>query len=305
MWPTRETRRQEIISRLMEHSRSVRQLPGITPTVRLEVLATQFIASERREDYYKRIQSRTVSASRADPNDIAFDAERAVAYHMHVGNHEEAAWLIFLMTHFAKPVEGGWLRLCDVYGQLGAGKWDWNTVSADPEAFMEWVESNWHSIRGKFGNHRKYESMSPNASRSFRRVLKDYLRWIGPRGHVHYFADATRAAGNNPETIFNFLFENMQVVSFGRLAKFDYLALIGRFGLIPMFPGSAYLNGATGPARGARLLFDGNPESQTRTTNLQEYIDALDQDIRVGMQVMEDALCNWQKSPEIFVHFKG
>jgi hypothetical protein len=31
----------------------------------------------------------------------------------------------------------------------------------------------------------------------------------------------------------------------------------------------------------------------------------LEADLGVGMQAMEDALCNWQKSPRRFVHFKG
>jgi hypothetical protein len=31
----------------------------------------------------------------------------------------------------------------------------------------------------------------------------------------------------------------------------------------------------------------------------------LDADLKVGMQVLEDALCNWQKSPAHFERFRG
>jgi hypothetical protein len=89
------------------------------------------------------------------------------------------------------------------------------------------------------------------------------------------------------------------------LAKFDYLSLIGRYGLAPIAAGSAYLDGATGPGRGARLLVDGNPTSRTSNSALQTALDALDQRLNVGMGVMEDALCNWQKSPGRFVHYRG
>ena len=34
-------------------------------------------------------------------------------------------------------------------------------------------------------------------------------------------------------------------------------------------------------------------------------LDALDADLHVTMKVMEDVLCNWQKSPNRFIHFKG
>lgn len=304
-WPSREKRRQEIINSLRFHSANVRTLLGITSLEKLETLATQFIASERREDYYKLVQARQISVDRVDPNSEKFDAERAVAFYVENGEREEAAWLIFLMTHFARPAESGWLRLRDVYGKLGTGIWDWKTVSADPGKFISWVEDHWQAIRGKFGNHRKYESLSPTSNRNFRRVVTDYLNWIGPSGHTKFFANATKVAGNDPGVIFDALYTQIKILSFGRLAKFDYLAMIGRYGIAPIHAGYAYFDGATGPARGAKLLFDGKADSSTSNGQLQQYVDALDKDIRVGMQVMEDALCNWQKSPDQFKHFKG
>lgn len=97
----------------------------------------------------------------------------------------------------------------------------------------------------------------------------------------------------------------MTITSFGRLAKFDYLALIGRYGIAPISAGSAYLDGATGPLRGARLLFDGRVDGLTSGEVLQQLLDQLDGYLGVGMQVLEDALCNWQKNPLSFEHFRG
>ncbi|MET3779011.1 hypothetical protein ABID20_004599 [Rhizobium alvei] len=265
----------------------------------------QFVASLRREDYYRYVQEKAVSARKADPNSGTFDAERAVAYHMQNGNVEEAAWLLFLMTHFARPASSGWLRLQQVYGRLGTGVWDWQTVSNNPLAMISWLAANWMSIGGKFGNHRKYESLRPNSNRSFSDVLLSYLGWIGPAGHQAFFAAKTQQAGNNPATIFDALYRSMNVTTFGRLAKFDYLTLIGRYGIAPVEPGSAYFKGATGPASGARLLFTGARTSSATETQLQIWVDELDASLHVGMAVMEDALCNWQKSPTAFVHFKG
>ena len=107
-----------------------------------------------------------------DPNDLSFDAERAVAYHLQKGDVDEAAWLVFLMTHFARPEDAGWRRLRDVYGRLGAGVWDWKTVSANPAAFTSWIAANWQNVRGKFGNHRKYESLRDDADRGPERWSK-------------------------------------------------------------------------------------------------------------------------------------
>ncbi len=160
-------------------------------------------------------------------------------------------------------------------------------------------------MRGKFGNHRKYASLRPDAKGTTREVVESYVAWIGPGGHARFFADVVRRAGNDPHLIFDVLYGELPVVGFGRLAKFDYLSLIGRYGIAPIEAGSAYLAGATGPADGARLLFDGRRDGRSPVRQLQALLDALDRDLCVGMAVMEDALCNWQKSPTRFVHYKG
>jgi hypothetical protein len=136
-------------------------------------------------------------------------------------------------------------------------------------------------------------------------VVDSYVAWVGSDGHARLFADAVRRTGNDPHTIFDALYRTLTVKSFGRLAKFDYLSLIGRYSIAPVDAGSAYLNGATGPARGARLLFDGRTDGPSSLQAIQRMLDALDADLQVTMKVIEDALCNWQKSPTHFVHFKG
>jgi hypothetical protein len=305
MWPSWEAEKLRIEAALRRHSESLRPLPGIAEPDACNTLAWQFVASLRRESYYRQVQRKAISARRADPNNPAFDAERAVAYHLQQGNVDEACWLVFLMTHFARPEDSGWTRLKDVYGKLGGGIWDWKTVSADPTAFTSWLAANSRNIRGKFGNHRKYETLRDDSGRGTGKVVESYVSWIGSEGHGRKFADVVRAAGNDPHTIFDALYRSLRVVSFGRLAKFDYLSLICRYSIAPIDAGSAYLQGATGPAEGAHLLFDGRRDGPSSLESLQTWLDALDRDLHVTMKVMEDALCNWQKCPTRFIHFKG
>ncbi|MGJ3629295.1 hypothetical protein AB5I41_24985 [Sphingomonas sp. MMS24-JH45] len=182
----------------------------------------QMVASLRREAYYRVVQAKPISAARADPHSVSFDPERAISFHMQRGDVDEAGWLIFLMTHFARPLSG-WQRLKDVYGALGTGRWDWKTVSGNPAAFYAWLAANWRQVGGAFGNHRKYESLNPAAARPMRRAVADYIAWIGPAGHAAFFANAVRAAGNNPHTIYDHLYRSLKVLTFGRLARFDYL----------------------------------------------------------------------------------
>lgn len=305
MWPTRTLMNDRIFEALGEHSNTVRNLPGVALPEARRVLALQFSASARREDYYRIVAERKAMPERANPNSTHFDAERAVTYYIQSGQIDEAYWLLFLMTYFARPADTGWLRLKDFYGMLGAGTLTWKTVYNNPEAVLAWLNENWTSIRGKFGNHRKYESLDPNSTRCFRLVIKSYLDWIGGDSQAKFFSEFVRNSGNDPHAVFDKFYTSLRVFTFGRLAKFDYLSLLGRYGLIPAVAGSAYLSGATGPKRGVKLLFLGDPLAACSIRSLQKWLDELDQRLGLGMAIMEDALCNWQKSPTVFVHYKG
>ena len=91
------------------------------------------------------------------------------------------------------------------------------------------------------------------------------------------------------------------VARFGRTARFDYLTMVGKLGLAAIEPPSTYMEGSTGPVRGARLLFGGRENA----TTLDSWLVELEAELHVGMQVLEDALCNWQKSPNEFKPFRG
>jgi hypothetical protein len=97
------------------------------------------------------------------------------------------------------------------------------------------------------------------------------------------------------------------VVSFGRTARFDYLAMVGKLGLGAIEPGSAYIRESTGPLLGAKLLFKNNRQATVRGAVLDDWLVELDAKLGVefGLQVLEDSLCNWQKNPDRFVPFRG
>ncbi|UNU44529.1 hypothetical protein EAO27_18790 [Sphingopyxis sp. YF1] len=306
-WPKKEARRQQIEQALVAFEQNVAPLPGMPTPVERYVLSRQIIASIRREEYFEILQKRgAISARRADPNDPAFEAEAGVVYLIQSGQIDEAAWLIFLMVFFAKPEVSGWTRLKDVYGKLGQGKWDWATVSGNPAALTAWLTANWRKIRGKFGNHRKYESMRPDANRPIGGSFATYIGWVSASGgHVPHFAGLVQAAGNDPHVIFDAFYRAIPVKGFGRLGRFDWVAMLARYGLIPAEAGSAYLDGATGPTNGAKLLFFNDRKANVSTADIQARLNQLDQHLNVGMEILEDSLCNWQKKPRQFEHFKG
>jgi hypothetical protein len=298
---------------LYTFNRGIRRLPGIDdPAVRATLLE-QLLESIHRVKYVTTMRGRKLSSRRADPNDSLFDPLKAAIIQERRGNTEEAFWLIFLFVHFGKNARGGWRYAREVYGRLGdPGRWDWAATSADPWRFREWLDINQGKLKrrellGGFGNHRKYQSLEAYSASGTGAAVESYVNWVSPpRTHRDLMEEACMLADGDPRAAFDHLYRSMDaVISFGRTARFDYLAMIGKLDLAQIEPGSAYIRNSTGPLAGARLLFTGKRTSKLNASMLEPWLTDLGSHLDVGMQVIEDALCNWQKSPREFKPFRG
>ena len=292
----------------------VLKLPGIYPAGYLHCLVEQLVESLRRIEFVHWVRDNQHDPRRMDPHSDLFDPLRAAALRLRYGEVDEAYWLTFIATHFGKHARDGWRLARDVYGKLGGpGLWDWQTISVNPTAFRVWLAAHESRLSGgdgvsrRFSNHRKYESLKASSVAGTAAVFDSYVQWVRPpRTHQDMIRDAHKLVGQNPKEVFRHLYGQMCAVRrFGRLAKFDYLTMLGKLGIAPIDPGSAYLSDATGPLRGARLLFAGNASAALSGRALDEKLLILDEHLKVGMQTLEDAICNWQKSPGRFIAFKG
>lgn len=305
---------QQLRQGLALYEQQVRPLIGIQDAACRDTLIKQFVESLRRIRYVTRIAQRDVSGNRADPASDLFDPERAAVFHQHQGNLDEAFWLVFLSVHFGKPRRGGWRLVSDIYGQLGNGNlWDWARISANPTAFRQWLSTNLVVLNGgdgvirRFGNHRKYESLHPYSEHGTGSAIESYVNWVVRLGtHSMVIQDSTTQTDGTPRAMFDYLYRSMDdVMRFGRTAKFDYLTMVGKLGLAPIEPGSTYMQGATGPFKGAKLLFGNNATATLNRPELDAWVIQLESYLQIGMQPMEDALCNWQKNPSVFIAFRG
>jgi hypothetical protein len=286
-----------------------RPLVAIRSAVNREALLEQLLESIHRVEFVAALRARKLSNLRAEPNDELFDPLKAAILHARQDDIEEAFWLVFLFVHFGKNARAGWRYAREVYGRLGEGaRWDWRTTSGDPAAFRAWLNAHQDDLKregvpGGFGNHRKYESLDGYSAKGTGATVEGYVRWVNPPGtHQQLVEQAYQRTEGDPRKAFHDLYQSMEVVPrFGRTARFDYLTMLGKLGLARIEAPSAYLQKATGPLTGARLLF-GTGEG---ATTVDQWLIELDGYLKVGMQVLEDALCNWQKSPSKFKPFRG
>lgn len=307
---TRAALRAQLMAGLQEYERANGALPGIAQPERRAALVEQLIDSTRRTRYFEHLLERPGGPRVADPNAAAFNPLRAAIFHDRIGNRDDAFWLVFLFVHFGKHRRSKWGLIADVYGRLGDGNlWSWNHVAANVRVFREWLHEHGEEIRSReprrgFGNHRKYESLSGWNDNGTGAVVASYVDWVGNSGHDVRIAQITATAGT-PTARFNALYKSVQVIRrFGRTGAFDYCATLANLRLVPIEPSAACLAGATGPLAGARLLAS-EPGQSLAPSALETALTPLRAKLGVGFDVLEDALCNWQKSPAEFKPFRG
>jgi hypothetical protein len=279
--------------------------PGLTSAARVEAFVGQLVASDRRRRFIEHYQfSNRLTARQADPGSGVFDPYAAAVLANRNGDIDDALWLVFLATHFSRHRSAKWRYVTNVYGALGQGRWDWHAVVSDISAFRSWLLANVEKIRGPkprgFGNHRKYESLTLTGA-----VAESYVDWIDPsRGHTNAFARAvggTKGTTNNSADQFDILYRSMDAVyRFGRLARLDYLTTAYRLGIIGTAARRPYVSEASGPLTGARLLFGALSPADAELSSIE--FGSL---VGIDFAVLEDALCNWQKSPDVFIRFSG
>jgi len=310
--PKDQARAQQLNAALQSFHQRKYRLPGIRDRHYRHSLLEQILESIHRIEFVTLIRTRPLSANRADPSSDAFDPLKAGILHEQAGQIDEAFWLVFIFVHFGKNRRTGWRLARDVYGALGGQPWTWARTSADPAAFRGWLASWQVTLEGRdgiarhFGNHRKYQSLDAASPFGTGAAFVSYIGWVGPtRSHATLMQQTLQQCAGNPRHTFDYLYRSMSAVkSFGRTARFDYLTMIGKLGLAPIEPGSTYMQGATGPVQGARLLF-GDPDGALSLKEFDMRLIQLGGELNVGMQVLEDALCNWQKSPQKFRPFRG
>ncbi len=267
----------------------------------------QLVDSVRRVEYVSAVQRRGISPDRRDPQSELFDPVLGAIVCRDAGEREEALWLVFLSVHCGKHLHEGWSLVRQLYAGLGPGsEWTWHRVSTNLATFRRWLhdkDTEWQAlrVRPKFGNHRKYVSLAGLGPRGTGEVVETYVRAMGPTGsQQQWIEDALARHDGDRGLAFDDLYQSLGAVQqFGRLAKFDFLCMLTKCELADIAPGHAYLRQSTGPLRGARLMF------RTNGSALDRAAIQLGASLDVGMQVIEDALCNWEKSPAHYRRFRG
>lgn len=311
MRPGDVTEAKRLASAIGAYVKHYGQLPGLAQDPNAEtVLIEQIVESQRRNRYVSHLLSTQLNPARTDPHSDLFDPIRAAILHRQAGNLDEAYWMIFLYAHFGKHRISQYAYAADIYGRRGTHPyWTWSHISGHVSDFRTWLDANKAAIRashkpGGFGNHRKYESLDGWSYSGTGAVVESYVDWVGDHGHVARIQGITGSPTGHKG--FDELYKSLDTVHrFGRTARFDYLMMANKVGLLTGPPTHAHLRSATGPQRGVKLLATGEAKGAMSPSDQDTLLSNLEKHLLVGYDVLEDALCNWQKSPTVFKPFRG
>ena len=274
-----------------------KQLGANLPNISYEILALQLIDSVEHENQIKALADTKISSACCDPNSDSFDPIKAIVF-LKDSDYDEACWLSFLLIYTDDSADNDWPFMRLLYKGVGLDiprlTWKAVTEHSDLVTQLDTVASALarQQPKPKFGHHRAYESLAQLPA-----VFTSYIGFINEQGgHKALFQPNKSNVDKQSyfETLYSLIRQN--IYRFGRLSTFEYLCLLGKMGLADVEPDSCYIAEASGPKRGAKLLFGmlNNEQLDAHAVGLADYMD-------VGYQEMEAAICHWQKSPNRYI----
>lgn len=299
--------RTKLLARLAVFEAASGALPGIAQQNQRNAFVEQIVDSVRRVEFVHRLTEADLSPARASPHSTIFDPIRGAIIHEKADETDEAWWLTFLAIHCGRHLVDGWELCRRIYAGDGPGKeWTWARISENPKALSAWLDAKntaWLAAgtRPRFGNHRKYESLAEDSKTGSGQTVRTYVEWVLRWGdHAAMLEDVLAKTGQDEHSAFDQIYDSMSAVNrFGRLARFDFLCMVNKIGLASISPSHPYIDNASGPKSGAKLLMGQQPGK------FNKPMSKLARALKVDMQVMEDALCNWSKSPAGYKAFRG
>lgn len=294
------------IKEMLDNAKQEIDLPGIDSYPEEHTFIKQILDSTKRIQYLKIIQDRGCSISRANPYTNGFNPLMGAVALLNENNYDEACWLVFLYVLFGKDKRGYGL-LKSFYNRLGDENslHSYHYVVQNLDEVGEWIEVNRAALKanGNFGNHRKYESLK-NSPKGIINTIRSYIELMH-LGHEEYFESIINIVGNDRFKLFDYLYKDFsKIFRYGRLSIFDHLTMLGKLNIIEIEPASCYIKDATGPKDGLKDLLN-LQNIDNKTLEQVSIIISNHLKLPFKMQILEDALCNWQKSKTVYIRFKA
>ena len=272
-------------------------LNGKIDGLRLNVLAKQTYDSIRRIEIYKAYKTK---ANKSVKNKEPFSHTSnpfILAQRSDLGM-QDRLWILYLATYFGKSNKSGWTLFNRAAFKKDGSLIRFAEVKNDLDSYFQFLSSFDFFADCDYSNHRKFTAK----------------KLIGPNGvfkSLEFFVNNIELFISENEKDFHEMYVlAKKIPGFGRLAGFDFTSTLVKCGLNVSEPNSMYANHSTGPLDGLKLLLKLTNNSTSSSSQIKLSADLMDwflKNTKIFMtgQVLEDAICNWQKSTTNYKRYTG
>lgn len=264
----------------------------------LKALSFQTYDSIRRIEVYKTYKKR---AEYADSKNLPyhFNTNPLVLAQRPSISKLSKLWFLYLATYFGKSRASNWVLFKRSAFSESMELILVEEILRNRNLYFTELQKNDFFLGSQFSNHRKYSKKS----------------LLGDKGFIHsanYFLDQIGQFNFSESTNFDIAYNRAQKIPlFGRMASFDYICSLCKCNLQVDQPTSMYLKYSTGPQSGFKYLLKlyglESPDKEVVIQTGDEILEWFRENTEIYLvaQVLEDAICNWQKEPQAQIRYFG
>lgn len=211
---------------------------------------------------------------------------------------QNRVWIVYLATYFGKSNKSNWELFKRASFRKDQSLIQLKEIEANRGNYFKYLMSFDFFEGCSFSNHRKYTAKKLSGDKGLFRSMEFLLN------NIQNFTP-------NKEMEFHEMNKlSQEIPNFGRLAGFDFTSALVKCRILINEPMSMYANHSTGPLQGLALLLKLTKSNTTKKSQIQLSFDLMDwfsanSEIFMVGQVLEDAVCNWQKDTTTYTRYTG
>ena len=266
-------------------------------STKLNVLAQQTFDSIRRIQIYVTYRERAMKAVKNKKTFIYTSNPFILAQRSDL-NIQNRVWILYLATYFGKSNKSKWELFYRATFRKDESLITFDQIQADLDKYFKYLSSFDFFKDCDYSNHRKF-------------TPKNLIEKNGVFNSIEYFVKNIKLYTPKDEMEFHEMYLlSQKIPTFGRLSGFDFTSSMTKCGLNVKEPVSMYAEHSTGPLKALELLLkltnnDASKSSQKKLgSDLMDWFLKNNKIFMTG-QVLEDAICNWQKNTVKYIRYTG
>ena len=272
-------------------------LTGKIDSNKLNILAKQTFDSIRRIQIYETYKIKALQASQ-EKRPFIYTSNPFVLAQRPDLNFENRAWIIYLATYFGKSNKSKWTLFNRSVFRKDQSIIKFDQIQSDLDGYFKYLYSFDFFQDCTYSNHRKYTAKKLLGSKGLFRSME-------------YFVNNFELYSSEDEMEFHEMYLlSQKIPNFGRLGGFDFTSSLVKCKFNVKEPKSMYADHSTGPLQALELLLKLTNNNSSLASQKQLSWDLMEWFLKKSKifmtgQVLEDAICNWQKDTRKYIRYTG